>query len=75
VGFSSIGPAIVKRGSPVYDKPVFRPRYCFRVGIRALLTNGDFSLNVDCFRVQAIQEVGGCKRVSLYYYANSGLSP
>ena len=25
----------------VYDKPVFRPRYCFRGELRALLTNDD----------------------------------
>src|ERR1019366_6523777 len=29
---------------PLYEKPVFRPRFCFRVGIRALLTNGYIAL-------------------------------
>ena len=36
--------AMVGPTGPVYDKAVSRPRYCFRVEIRALLTNGDNSL-------------------------------
>src|ERR1035437_5586283 len=33
----------VARVGPVYEMPVYRPRYCFRVRIRALLTNGDYT--------------------------------
>ena len=32
-------------------KPVFRPRYCFWGGLRALLTNGEQTSQVDCFRM------------------------
>ena len=40
-GLSSIGRPMADVVGPLSEMPVSRPQYCFRVGIRALLTNGD----------------------------------
>lgn len=47
------------RPGPVYDKTVSRPQYCFRGGISALLTNGDYSLMWIAFGLPEIRPKPG----------------